>query len=107
MIFAAISPRQPSSFNSSLNCSALLTASFAMSGSVRSATNTLRAARFRRAAHRAAACVDIAEVDLFVAAAVQHDLLGLGRQVLPRLFDVELVVLGERLHEGEVIGRAA
>ncbi len=49
---------------------------------------------------------EVGEGDRFVAAAVQHGLLHLGRQRVPRRVDVEPVVLGQRGDQLEVIGVA-
>ncbi len=46
----------------------------------------------------------VAELDDLVAAAVEHDLLHLRRQLVPRCLDIEVVVLRERLDELEVVG---
>ena len=48
----------------------------------------------------------VAELDLFVTRPVQDDLLHRLRQGFKRLFDVELVVLGQALQHGEVIAVA-
>ena len=50
---------------------------------------------------------EVGEGDRFVAAAVKHGLLHLGRQRVPRGVHVELVVLGQRGDQLEVVGVAA
>ena len=48
----------------------------------------------------------VAELDLFVTRPLQDDLLHRFREGFKRLFDVELVVLGQALQHGEVIAIA-
>jgi len=55
------------------------------------------------AARRRTGLHGVAEADLFVARAAQHHQLHLRRQILERDVDVELVVLGQALDQGEVI----
>ncbi len=58
------------------------------------------------AGHAAAAVVDVAEGDLVVAAAIEHDVLLVTGQVLPWRLEGEAVVLGDRLQLAEVVDTA-
>src|SRR5690606_39020300 len=49
----------------------------------------------------------VLELDLLLAAAVQHDLLLFRRELVPRRLDIDLVRLRERLNELEVVDVAA
>src|SRR5690606_11697851 len=51
--------------------------------------------------------IGVLELDLLLAAAVQHDLLLFRRELVPRRLDIDLVRLRERLNELEVVDVAA